>query len=339
MGYNAMNNKWLFSSTEEPIQYEFFEDGLYKLEAYGAKGSSNGGYARGFKQFSSGDVIVITCGDTGDSSSISFNDSDLILAAGDGGTSSTNNVMCGYTEDSVNDSLGYVILSLVMLINPNNDAGDLSVVEPSSQSANYLLISPSKKSGFSLNHVTLKGYTRLEYIESTGTQYIDVGNVVNLPFSFKFKLTSIPSANGYGIFGSYVSGSNLYYMHVTNSKFAFTFGQSNYMWKASVDTNDHSLFFDGDTYFTDNGVQFSVDKGTTLGTDSCYLFGANGLTNRCSMRVYYATFYNSDQDKILDLIPVIRHEDGAIGMYDLQHQVFYGNNGTGVFIGGPIYVA
>ena len=52
-----------------------------------------------------------------------------------------------------------------------------------------------------------------------------------------------------------------------------------------------------------------------------------------SSKIYSAKLYDNGT-LVRDFIPVRRHSDGAIGMYDKVTDTFFGNAGTGTFIAG-----
>lgn len=66
------------------------------------------------------------------------------------------------------------------------------------------------------------------------------------------------------------------------------------------------------------------------------LFGYNRTTGvvNCSgsSRIYYAKFFNSNQNIIGNFIPCIRKSDSKPGMYDTITDTFYTNDGTDEFI-------
>lgn len=189
-------------------------------------------------------------------------------------------------------------------------------------------------------------YIELEYIESTGSQYIDTGvkvtgkttidmDFVNIPTNssiWKMLLGSrednlnftmcINDNNEFG--GDYKTQSNL---NLTNKTFDWT--QKNNI-KTKINNNMYELYIN-DIKEKELAIQeFSY-------TVNLFLFGfyMNGsvTTRGAKFRFYKCKIY--DDDKLIrDFIPVKRKVDNVIGMYDLVERKFYGNNGTGSFITG-----
>lgn len=62
-------------------------------------------------------------------------------------------------------------------------------------------------------------------------------------------------------------------------------------------------------------------------------FSDSGRSYPSKCRIYRAKLYKFNQ-AIRDLIPCYRISDNVIGMYDIVHDVFYTNSGTGTFTKG-----
>ena len=183
-----------------------------------------------------------------------------------------------------------------------------------------------------------EGYTRLEYIQTTGTQYIDTG-VQSSPTSLRVKMEFEYTAahDTASLFGSsigaqytivpygpptfYVAGSSAISQlsTVLNTKYDF---------EVSAINGTLSVNLNGTT-------QTTAYSGTLLTTVNIALFGhnVNGVVQQlCSLKCYRATVY-VDDEIMRDFIPV-KAQSGVIGLYDLLNGVFYQNAGTGEFVAG-----
>lgn len=175
----------------------------------------------------------------------------------------------------------------------------------------------------------LNGYTRLDYIESSGTQAISTG--VTIPYNLeRVVLKCSPlSASQYPVWGHNYPTWGWTTNILFSSSGVFYWGGKSLGWSCVA---NQIYNFD----FTYN--EFKLD-GQVIGTSSSTgyanyettLFYGNGVKG--SWRIYYCQLYNGDE-MVRDFIPVIRHSDGAIGLLDLVHLKFYGNIGTGTFAGG-----
>lgn len=184
-----------------------------------------------------------------------------------------------------------------------------------------------------------EGYTALEYIESTGTQYIDTGFKAdyNTRFTADFMLNSTSTAY---VFASRGASSESYKNAV------------GILWNGTFRSDYGSI---GGVKITGptTGVRYDVDKnkatcriGTETVTNSSssfsstlnvYLFGCNeggSFAFPSSMRLWSFAIYDNSE-LVRDFVPAKRDSDGVVGMYDTIGGAFYGNSGTGEFVAGP----
>lgn len=192
--------------------------------------------------------------------------------------------------------------------------------------------------GYRFTNWLLKGYTQLEYIEGTGTQYIDIGYNLDAGYRFKF---GFKRYDGSYFFGANSSSNEVVFgYHSGSTNISYLGGQFNYFW----DTDTY-YDIDIDLKNTSSNLKLVVNdevirnvSGSTNGKKA-YICGSIGgaspttITTYVSMKVYYFQVYNGN---VLErnFIPVIRHSDAQIGLLDLVNLKFYGNNGTGVFVAG-----
>ena len=175
-----------------------------------------------------------------------------------------------------------------------------------------------------------KGYTRLDYIETTGTQYIDTGFVPNQDTRIVCEFMWL---GGTGIYGARntVSTRN-FSMRVINDAWQMGYGNGvvtgtiasdNYNWHVA-DQNKNSLYIDGELAATKDREEFTAPKAVAIGAiraGSIYY----GLGRYRNCQIY-------DNDVLVrDYIPC-KTPEGEIGMYDTVNAKFYGNAGTGTFV-------
>ena len=188
-------------------------------------------------------------------------------------------------------------------------------------------------------------YTELEYLQATGTQYVDIGIVPNqnTEVEIKFKLNAIPASNEYiGLFGSAVYNAPKWFRYIIagSSKWGFQMANRENLSLVNCDTNIHTIKF-GKGKVIDNGIQIysnTIDNFTGI---SMYLFathidvaGANPqwVDYITSFNIYYCKVYQNDI-LVQDLIPV-KDRTNFYAMYDKIHDIYYYNIGSGTFVPG-----
>lgn len=180
----------------------------------------------------------------------------------------------------------------------------------------------------------------LSYIESTGTQYLDTGFKPNsntrLVIDFDVTAASAQCAlfgsrtayasNGYNVF---TAANNAGYQddYGTASKTASGVTSSG---RHILDKNKNVLYVDGTAFNTSTAQSFT-------GTASIFLLsinnGGTALTAYpTTAKIYSCRIYDNDA-MVRDFVPA-ENDDGMIGLYDKVNAEFYGNVGTGAFIGG-----
>lgn len=183
-----------------------------------------------------------------------------------------------------------------------------------------------------------RGYTELEYIQSSGTQYIDTGFKPNQDSRVVAKFDMIQTDTAWRkLWGSGSGSYNLdfalwndgttklqsYYGTKTNSTVPIT-GMS-----LNVDANKNIWKYSGET--------ITFDKNNFTCAYSMYIFNVNKDNSSAylpgMMKLYLFKIYDNDV-LVRDFIPC-KNPSGVIGLYDLVNNQFYQNAGSGTFIAGP----
>lgn len=177
----------------------------------------------------------------------------------------------------------------------------------------------------------------LEYLQSTGTQWIDID------------ASKVATASRYVCSGQYMVGSNqaMIWSHgyrgvrVYGAKIGFVTGRyqtADTTVSFNVQCTSH---FDASTlkgilYSGDGTELANVDLGTSSASGVLRLFAASPTATgyvASSSRISTMQVYDSSGDILLDLIPVRK---GTVGyMYDRVSGELFGNAGTGDFVLGP----
>ena len=166
------------------------------------------------------------------------------------------------------------------------------------------------------------GYTQLQYIESTGTQYIDTNitgstNAIidmqgtpRTDDTIVFMLAPIDATafqNGFGQYQSTMTGSfDIATRRVYNVSYT----------SSSMTVNDVNV----SNRYIANNVNLA-------------LFGSTATSRRIrNAKLYSAKIYNNDT-LLRNFVPA-QNSSGVVGMYDTVSGTFFENKGTGDFIGG-----
>ena len=189
------------------------------------------------------------------------------------------------------------------------------------------------------------GYTQLEYIESTGSQYINTGYKPNerSKFDITFLVNEANISVDCPLFGVRTSSSgNSYtfwchgvgYSSASYSCVIFNGVQSNI---PHFELNKkHNVTLENGTYSI-NGASTSFTKaGQGTPNQNLILFGlANGSSIDNRKFVGYVYGFKIAENNVLkrNYIPA-KNSSGTIGMYDLVEDKFYTNQGTGTFTAG-----
>lgn len=182
------------------------------------------------------------------------------------------------------------------------------------------------------------GYTELEYIQSSGTQYIDTGFKPNQDTRVVTKFDMIQtdttwrklwgSASGtynldFALWNDGTTKLQSYYGTKTNNTVPITSMSLN------VDANKNIWKYSGET--------ITFDKNNFTCAYSMYVFNVNKDDHPeylpGMMKLYLFKIYDNDV-LVRDFIPC-KNPSGTVGLYDSVNNQFYQNAGSGTFIAGP----
>ena len=187
-------------------------------------------------------------------------------------------------------------------------------------------------------------YQQVEYIESTGTQYIDTGITPDTTLEFD---TTFNTSNNFSqetirygcIFGSRISSAKADVQLTTYSEFGYK-GTircgNNYGDNAWLSNNVKiNAKLKNNMYYVDN----TEIRSTTIEASNdynIYIFALNQsgtAIQHGKLKLHTFKLWKNDV-LVRDFIPCYRKSDNEIGMYDLVTNTFFTNAGTGVFLKG-----
>lgn len=184
------------------------------------------------------------------------------------------------------------------------------------------------------------GYTKLAYIQSTGTQWVDTGFKPNQNTRIKMDCNVIGFNSGDAfLFGARIASGN--------TAFCLAADDANTRWFAlygnavqnptGTCTGKHTVDFNKNTLSLDDNV-FPFDSTSFQSAYNLLLFATitngNVDSQRGQMAIYSCQIYDNGT-LVRDFLPCI-NTSGAVGLYDLVGRKFYGNAGTGAFTGSEV---
>lgn len=198
------------------------------------------------------------------------------------------------------------------------------------------------------NGILPLGYTQVDYIASSGTQYINLG--VKLKKDQKvitdIEFTELENQTIFGTYGNTENFVNVFGLSGSNY---FEYRAGSQQWKSSttapvINTKYNIEFNYGATsqYLKVDGTNTITGTQTLVNNTStynAYLFArrSNDGTPQAYSKIKLYSFKLYDGDNLkLDLIPCYRNSDNSIGLYDLVNNTFLSNSGTGAFTYGAV---
>lgn len=198
----------------------------------------------------------------------------------------------------------------------------------------------SKKSGSSSDLPS--EYIKLNYIQSTGGQYIDTEFIPdnNTSVEIQFLFNVVGDGQNRGVFGTRAGAtSKTYSLIASNTAQLYTgYGTTN--------TSTTRRFAKDTMYVVKKEKNITIMNGETITTAnlqtftcpySLALFSVKNASEIPSfystMTLYYCKIWDGDT-LVRDFIPARRISDNKIGLYELIGNIFYTNSGTGEFLGG-----
>ena len=185
----------------------------------------------------------------------------------------------------------------------------------------------------------------VEYLESTGTQWIDTGIKVAFPINVKMKFEYI-SGTGSAVcllgarYNATWSDKMVWWVNGNQKKFALNYGalDTGYLSNTTV-SGVHTIETDGGYVYEDDVLVYSPST-TPASSDrnyNIYLFALCKSDNTPDLRVLkmkvHSIYIKNGNNVIFDAIPV---RVGTTGyLYDKISGTLFGNAGTGDFTLGP----
>ena len=175
-------------------------------------------------------------------------------------------------------------------------------------------------------------YTELEYIQSTGTQWIDTGFVASNGMTSYIDFADVRMAPAGCLGGS--SNSNCVYGATYYGGYGWIIRLPQYLLKNNTlnltDPVTDTWTVSNDGIVSKNYQASWVMVPDSNGDSGTMVVFSNGIIGKLK---HYTLW--SGSTKVFDGTPARRNSDNVIGMYDTVSGTFFTNSGTGSFIAGP----
>ena len=179
-------------------------------------------------------------------------------------------------------------------------------------------------------------YQEVEYIESTGTQYILTDIMPNNDMGMYIKVASKDISTDCVFVGSIGNNSRFY---IANNLNKLYFGWNDYTpasLRPTITRNDIFTaklnYLNSRTNMYNDTIIENITSNLVSNTKTIAIFAANysGINYKAKIKLYELKI-SEDEEIAHDFIPCYRKVDNEIGLYDLNEGIFYSNSGLGTF--------
>lgn len=185
------------------------------------------------------------------------------------------------------------------------------------------------------------GFTRLNYIESAGQQYIDTGfkptGATKIVADMQFTVSG-SEMRWSCLFGGRTGATNaMFSLAWTGSAIRSDYGSSTKTFEVSCFYRREYVKDAGSTEI--DGDVLEMQSQSFVSSSSLTVFALNDggtVKWQSKARCWGMDIYDSGS-MVMSLVPCSRDSDGAVGMVDTLTGAFYGNSGTGAFVSGGTF--
>lgn len=182
-----------------------------------------------------------------------------------------------------------------------------------------------------------EGYTEVQYIQSTGTQWIDTGFTPDQDTRIIYDCERLSTASAEHFFGVRTGNTAkeafCFYIYNSGWRYAynnnFAAGNDPSTGRYVFDANKNVMTINGSLTLKSTYAKFKASATATLFS----MRSVNSGISYGSHKLFSCQIYDNG-NLIRDFVPCI-DPTGSVGLYDQVDGKFYGNAGTGVFLAGP----
>lgn len=196
-------------------------------------------------------------------------------------------------------------------------------------------------------------YQEVEYIESTGKQFIDTGikdtKGWHAILAYEFTKYGATGSNWTQITGTYIYANGKKYrsyisIYINSNRLVFDVFNNYDGGVFNTELNKkyeiEAYTFSGNQYLIIDGIKYKqlsqVFSEHEEAFNICIFaqYQSNLNTEISAGKLYSAKYYDEDDNIIREFVPCYRKLDNEIGLYDLVENKFYTNQGTETFLKG-----
>lgn len=177
------------------------------------------------------------------------------------------------------------------------------------------------------------GYQEVEYIKSTGSQYIDTGFIPNQNTGIEIIADYTNLTQSTLIASRTAINQNAFgFLVISTGTTRYDYGTNTYNIGTITGKNTYKL--DKNLAYLNGQLIYTFPPTTINSTFSLTMFSLNTGGTQGSYanggKIYSCKIWDNGV-LVRDFIPCYRKRDNVIGMYDMVNNVFYTNLGTGTF--------
>ena len=192
-------------------------------------------------------------------------------------------------------------------------------------------------------------YTEVEYLESSGNQYIETDHIPTIYDSIETKFSANSTPSDKNLYGSRLNTNredySIWINTSANKGIAVHFPKTNlaktntqWIYTDDIMSNPVVLKVTPQHCYVNNEIKYTFTDVRTPydGSIKAVLFAHRYNTtiqNKWSGKIYYFKIWTNDT-LVRDFVPCRRNSDNVLGMYDLVDGGFYTNEGTGQLSAG-----
>ena len=249
---------------------------------------------------------------------------------------SYSDLTCDFTNHSVNDlPEKYQEVKLVEengQVEPiwGNSTETGTIIEHNIEKEGLIKSYDIKGNTYQQTSILPNEYQQVEYIESSGTQFINTGLIGKSTMYMEGKIQAPTTLSDFkSIIGA--NPNRVYIQTDTNGTNEGSISANTiYEFKASYGNNAYLSIND------EVVARFTNTSTYNTGSNNMYIFARNNngtSDNKSSHKLYYIKIYDNNV-LVRYFIPCYRKSDSVIGLYDIVNNTFYTNAGTGTFAKG-----
>lgn len=204
-----------------------------------------------------------------------------------------------------------------------------------------IIIDSASEYNMNLSFHVPNEYQEVEFLSSTGTQYITLGNTSRGLNGAIADFQRTADNAGSAVFGGRDNNTGTGFIFIRSggsARFVAQPGSNLYITTDLLGRhylkmgliNSSKLEFDGEVVGT---MTTTYAQNTNMRVFAEYC-GGIGMQGYSYERIYYIAFYRGD-DLAFELYPCYRKSDSVAGMYDTVSGTFFTNAGSGTFTVGP----